>query len=47
MRRWVERTIALKNRTIENLMQELDEAEEQYSNNFQAHLTHISDILGN
>lgn len=46
MKRWIERTISLKNRTIENLLHELEEAEEQYSNNLQAHLTNIDNMLG-
>lgn len=46
MKRWIERTVSLKNRTIENLLQELEDAEEQYANNLQAHLSHIDDMLG-
>lgn len=42
---WIERVVDLKRRTIDNLMAELDEAEFQYSHNFQAHISHIQDII--
>lgn len=45
LRKWMDRTVDLKNRTIDNLMQELDEAEEQYCTNLQAHLEYIDYII--
>lgn len=45
LKNWIERVINLKNRTIDNLMLELDEAEFQYSYNFQAHISQIQDII--
>lgn len=46
MKRWMERILNLKNRTIDNLVQELDEAEDQYLTNLQAHLQHVDNIIG-
>ncbi|KAI4456300.1 nyd-sp28 protein [Holotrichia oblita] len=46
-KKWIERVVALKNRTIDNLMKELDEAEFQYSTNLQAHLQHVDNFIGN
>ncbi|XP_017784941.1 PREDICTED: coiled-coil domain-containing protein 65 [Nicrophorus vespilloides] len=45
MKEVFERVFELKNRTIENLVQELEAADEQYLNNFQSHLTHINNII--
>lgn len=45
MKSWIERVVNLKNRTIDNLMLELDEAEFQYSHNFQTHISHIQEII--
>lgn len=45
MKSWIERVVNLKNRTIDNLMLELDEAEFQYSHNFQSHISHIQEII--
>lgn len=45
LKHWIERVLNLKNRTIDNLMLELDEAEFQYSHNFQAHIAHIQEII--
>lgn len=46
MKTWVERVIFYKNRMIKKLLEELEAAEEQYSNNFQAHSIHIDNIIG-
>ncbi|KAJ8923074.1 hypothetical protein NQ315_001626 [Exocentrus adspersus] len=46
LRLWIERLLDYKNRTISKLMDELEEAEEQYSNNYQCHSTHVDDIIG-
>lgn len=45
LRNWTERVMNLKRRTIDNLMVELDEAELQYSHNFQSHISHIQSII--
>lgn len=45
LKNWIERVLKLKNRTIDNLIIELDEAELQYSYNFQAHISHIQEII--
>lgn len=42
----IERLVETKNRRIENLVVELEEAEEQYINNFNSHCTHIDNIIG-
>lgn len=47
MKKWVERVIVYKNRTISKLMEELEHAEEQYLNNFQCHSNHVDNIIGN
>ncbi|GJQ86372.1 hypothetical protein Trydic_g4947 [Trypoxylus dichotomus] len=44
-KRWIERIVELKNRTIDGLMKELDEAEFQYSTNLQAHLQHVDNFI--
>lgn len=46
MKQGIERVLALKNRTINNLMKELEQAEQQYSYNFQSHLFHVHEIIG-
>ncbi|KAJ8980973.1 hypothetical protein NQ317_013427 [Molorchus minor] len=46
MKNWIERVLEYKNRTISKLMEELEEAEEQYSNNFQSHSIYIDNIIG-
>lgn len=46
MKVWIERVILYKNRTIKKLLEELEAAEEQYCNNFQAHSLHIDQIIG-
>lgn len=46
MKEWIERTVNLKNETIRKLMAELEQAEEQYSHNFQSHISHIHNIIG-
>lgn len=45
LKNWIERIVDLKNRSIDNLMLELDEAEFQYSHNFQAHISQIQEII--
>ncbi|XP_022916476.1 dynein regulatory complex subunit 2-like [Onthophagus taurus] len=45
LRRWLERTLNIKNKVIDNLVKELDEAEFQYSNNLQSHLLRIDEML--
>lgn len=45
LRNWIERVLNLKNRTIANLMVELDEAEQQYAHNFQTHIAQIQKII--
>ncbi|XP_023021023.2 dynein regulatory complex subunit 2 [Leptinotarsa decemlineata] len=45
MREWIERLVAYKNNTIQKLLKQLEETEEEYSINFRSHSTHIDDIL--
>lgn len=45
LKTWIERVMTLKTRTIDNLMTELDEAEFQYSHNFQTHISHVQKII--
>nr|CAH7722930.1 unnamed protein product [Callosobruchus chinensis] len=45
MRKWIDRVINHKNKTIAKLMEELEQAEEQYLNNFQSHSKHIDEII--
>lgn len=47
MKEYVDRVLEFKNRTIKNLLAELEEAEEQYTNNLQSHLTYINKSIGN
>lgn len=46
LKKWIERVLDYKNRKISKLMNELDEAEEQYMNNFNSHSTHLDNIIG-
>lgn len=46
LKNWIERVLTLKNRTIDNLILELEEAELQYSYNFQTHISQIQEIIG-
>ncbi|XP_015838433.1 dynein regulatory complex subunit 2 isoform X2 [Tribolium castaneum] len=46
MKQFMDRTLEYKNRTIARLLEELELAEEQYCHNFQAHVTHIDQIIG-
>lgn len=46
MKKWMNRMFDYKNRVISKLLDELEEAEEQYSYNFQSHSSHISNIIG-
>ncbi|XP_066246793.1 dynein regulatory complex subunit 2 [Euwallacea similis] len=43
----IERVLEDKNKRIDNLMNELEEAEEQYSNNFNSHSIHLDIIIEN
>ncbi|XP_018568844.1 coiled-coil domain-containing protein 65 [Anoplophora glabripennis] len=47
LKEWIDRLLNFKNLTISKLMEELEDAEGQYSNNFQYHSTHIDNIIGN
>ncbi|KAL3272632.1 hypothetical protein HHI36_014098 [Cryptolaemus montrouzieri] len=44
LQEWLDFIITLKNRIINNLMEELEEAESQYSHNFKAHCIHIDNL---
>lgn len=46
MKYYIDRVLEYKNRTISKLLEELEMAEEQYSYNFQSHVTHIDQIIG-
>lgn len=46
LKQLIERLVEVKNRRIENLVIELEEAEEQYTNNFNSHSTHLDNIIG-
>lgn len=46
LKQLVERLVETKNRRIENLVIELEEAEEQYMHNFNSHSTHLDNIIG-
>lgn len=46
MKKWLEDTIDYKNRTINKLLEELEDSEEQYLNNFQSHSSHVDEIIG-
>lgn len=43
---WIERLVENKNNRIAKLMEELEDAEEQYMNNFNSHSRHLDDIIG-
>ncbi|XP_019869399.2 dynein regulatory complex subunit 2 [Aethina tumida] len=45
MKKWMNRMFDYKNRVISKLLDELEEAEEQYSYNFQSHSSRISNII--
>ncbi|KAK9887968.1 hypothetical protein WA026_000259 [Henosepilachna vigintioctopunctata] len=45
MQEWLDFILTLKNRIINNLMEELEEAEAQYSYNFKAHCLHIDNFI--
>ncbi|KAL1494121.1 hypothetical protein ABEB36_009770 [Hypothenemus hampei] len=47
LKKWMEHTIEQKNLKIAKLMNELEEAEEQYLNNFYSHSTHLDTIIRN
>lgn len=46
MKKYIDRVLEYKNRTIDKLLEELEMAEDQYGHNFQAHVTHIDQIIG-
>lgn len=46
LKQLIERLVETKNRRIENLVIELEEAEEQYMHNFNSHSTHLDNIIG-
>ncbi|XP_030755341.1 dynein regulatory complex subunit 2 [Sitophilus oryzae] len=45
LKTYIERALEYKNGTISKLMEELEEAEEQYSNNFKYHSIHLDEII--
>ncbi|KAK4873841.1 hypothetical protein RN001_013201 [Aquatica leii] len=45
LKKWINKTIAIKNNTIKKLIDELDWQEDLYGKNFQAHSKHIDNIL--
>ncbi|CAH1376869.1 unnamed protein product [Tenebrio molitor] len=45
MKKYIDRVLEYKNRTIDKLLEELEMAEDQYGHNFQAHVTHIDQII--
>ncbi|XP_050295704.1 dynein regulatory complex subunit 2 [Anthonomus grandis grandis] len=44
LRKWIETLLEFKNRRISKLMEELEEAEEQYLHNFNSHSDHLNKI---
>ncbi|KAH1026227.1 hypothetical protein HUJ05_010775 [Dendroctonus ponderosae] len=46
LKAWIERLVENKNNRIAKLMEELEDAEEQYMNNFNSHSRHLDEIIG-